>query len=309
MGVERETERASELVPEAWPWWVAVDGYRWLAVKETIDTGRGHETHTEPHLVPAAPLGAGELRATFPLRDASTLCRTFAALQPGDQLAIQKFAREHGALGVWNEKIVATKGRGIDHGERLSDWSQAIERVRDALDLFDAAKATSAVKRRSWITWKPGTAVLRMPSGRTDRLDVTTKEKRRQLEAGYHVRHGDPKRAALVFAMRTLNGRDGWGLSRHAVARMLWNPQRQVPELRIQPRTLLGMILLQAAELAEEGVEHRPCAAPGCSVWFVVAPGKGFRSDKTTCSEAHRKRLERSRPSAPRAPRTRRSRR
>jgi hypothetical protein len=70
--------------------------------------------------------------------------------------------------------------------------------------------------------------------------------------------------------------------------------------IRVQPSDLLGVLWVQVAQLAEADIGHRACAAPGCLTWFVVAPGTGHRSDKTTCSDRCRKQLER-------APKRRRS--
>lgn len=217
---------------------------------------------------------------TFPLRDQPTLYRSFAALADAEPEQFLKFANEHGQLGLGSFML----------REPIEVWIEAVHAVADALALVDATRTRGAAARlAAWITWRGDVATLAMQSG--TRTLAATSDRTRQLQAGYHLSRGDSPRASQLFVQQLVNT----GLEGHAVARVLWNPGRKALELRVQPGSLLGILWLQVAMLATGQVADRACAAPGCSAWFPVARGHGFRADKTTCSELCRKRLERSR--------------
>lgn len=280
--------QTAPLVPEVAGIVVPAAGYRWVEVEREValpalGPGKPLRRHRfeEPHLQPVVRRWPQPSRTTFPLRDAQALCKTLAALDPADPDGLLAFANEHGALGVGD----------LMRGEPLSSWGEAIGDVAMALALLDAQ---APVTLAGWISWRPGVAQLdieRQGRRRRDRLALTDAASR-QLEAGYHLRQGDSRTAARLFAQRIINA----GLEAHAAPRLLWNPRRKALELRIAPGNLLGVIWLQVAQAAAGEVEHVEC--PGCGTWFPVGIGYG-RADKRTCGSATcRKRIERAKAKA-----------
>jgi hypothetical protein len=272
--------RQNPLVPEVFRVLVPADGFRWIEVFRRI----GRRTVVERQLAPESP--PWRMRATFPLRDMPTLCRTFAALEP-DREAILAFANEHGELcGDGVQRWPPADDSSARRGENLAEWSRAILDVRDALGLVDAGRAKRDRDARRLVSWRGRVASV---EGH-DPMQATDDESR-QLKAVYYLRPGDSRQAAMFFAQRIINKE----LEEHTTLRLYWHPERETLELRARPKNLLGVLWIQVAWAAEGAVEHRPCAAPGCAAWFAVAPGGGHRSDKATCSERCRKRRERSR--------------
>jgi hypothetical protein len=232
---------------------------------------------------------SGKVRFYFPLSTserfgtAPTLCRTFARLRQSDPDAILAFANKYGALT--NDMTLLVDMAEPMAGEGLDDWSAAAKAVRDALWLLDAARAPSPAKLHDAIWWKKDLAPVVLPSGRREELRAT-KDRRRYLEAAYHLEPGDFRRAARFAAQRLIN--EGLDLENATNARLFWNQDREALELRVAANSLIGVLWVQVARVAEGAVEHHACSAPGCEEWFVSQ-----RSDKRTCSLACQKRLQR----------------
>ncbi len=266
-------------------------GYRWADVEREValpalGPGKPLRRHRyrEPHLQPVVLRWPQPARMTYPLLDAPTLCRVFAALDPADPDGVLAFAGLHGALGVGD----------LAHGEPISSWREAIGDVASALALLDAR---SSAALGGWISWRPGRVQLDITAQgrrRIDRIRLSD-DPVQQLRAGYHLRVGDSRAAARAFAQRLVNS----GLQGHVGARLLLHPSRRTYELRITPTSLLGVVWIQVAGVAEGSVQHRPCAAPGCGRWLALGIGSG-RTDRRTCDATCRKRLERSRVRRPR---------
>lgn len=275
-------------------WYVAEGGYRWkeLPLEE--------HAKPEPCLVPARSHGLAH--RTWPLRDAPTLCRTFAALDEHDPGALRAFANEHGPLGVEPTSDVGLIAARIEGGaEPLSLWRAAILDVREALELLDAAQAphlpATVAQRIDWRTSPPRVHFSGLRHRRMLRLEPRPS---RHGRAGFHLRWCDFHHAARVFAQQLVNA----ALERHSMGRLLWNPgfrfsdpttgDQSFPcpegfELRIYPTSLLGILWVQVGQAAE-GRVHRRCAA--CGGWFSVGK-ESHRSNKRTCSPACRQRVSR----------------
>ncbi|MCL4683265.1 hypothetical protein KJ059_00770 [Myxococcota bacterium] len=283
------------MVPEVAGFVVPVAGYQWADVEREValsalGPGKPLRRHRyqEPHLQPVVRKWPQPERTTYPLRDAPTLCRAFAALPCGDSAAdlatVRAFANTHGALGVGD----------LVRGEPVSSWREAISDMATALALLDTP---SPATLKGWISWRTDRVqldIVRQGRRRLDRIRLSD-DPGRQLQAGYHLRPGDSGPAARAFAQRIINA----GLQDHVDARLLLNPSRRAYELRVTPKNLLGVLWIQVAAVAEGSVRHRPCAAPGCGRWLALGIGSG-RADRRTCSATCRKRLERQRARKPR---------
>lgn len=237
----------------------------------------------EPYLVPQAGLAEWN-------EPPETLCRDFAALYPLKPDSLLAFANAHGWLGIGDELVPkgGTSGSGTrpaDPGERLADWQEPIEEVRNALEILDALRLRSDRPLEGWIEWHDHDpefwARLKKSRAPVRMLRLSGAE----LEA-----HGvrDRRGAAHLFALRIVNQ----GLQAHTGARLRYEPKPPGFELGVKPSNLLGAIWLQVAEYAEGNRRHRQCAA--CGKWLAIAPDL-WRSDRTYCGDVCRGRVLRRR--------------
>lgn len=201
--------------------------------------------------------------------DDPRLCETFAAIRHGDEDAILAFANFYGTLGL---------------GTPISLWNESIAKVAAALGLVRAIASRSAVRLQDWIEWRDGRA----------HLDIRQRGARVRLgpHDSFFVRFteaGDYRAAARAFAQTLI----GEGLREHTHC-VLLDSESDCFELHVGWRGLLGMIWYQVARLAEGGVEHRKCAAPGCPNYLLIGAAAGGHSkNRTVCSERCKKAAQR----------------
>jgi hypothetical protein len=281
-------------------WHVTLGGHEWV------------ETHlwNEPHenrrrfLTNGRPMGGAgiQVRQYQPLVMFSGLFLTFAETQPTPD-GIKGFADKFGLLGGDFERRIVLYGQGnsgrglVGIGEASGDWEMEVLAMRQAVELWEAARRGEMEQLERHITWHEDGIAVRYdshPDLKFDQLpdpplnvDRTTIAQEGDLVFGHFAR-GDLMGPALQYVQSTINRR----LQGRASPRVLWKTATGQRTLTVVPDGLIGALWLQFARAFERNAECRRCAA--CGTWFEVASGRA-RADKLYCSHPCRTRVYRQR--------------
>jgi hypothetical protein len=230
-------------------------------------------------------VAAGDAAGDFykPLENATGLFKNFGLLKL-KKSAIQKFADKYGMLGIW--KPVAGKqvarGKIMTSGEDHELWLEEVDRMRSALELWDAIVAYrngSKSDLRKLIEWRDRSSVL-YQKGESWAWIATPHEP----EVLEKLQYPELVQPALRHLQRLLNE----NLKRHqSLAQLLWSQT----ELRIfvRPTSLIAAMWLQFALAIDGDRQYRTCME--CGRWFEVG-GPNKRSDAETCDVTCRKRRQ-----------------
>lgn len=281
-----------ELEVVQFEWFVPEAGHRWVECK-------GEKGRCERWLIRDVPRDcqATEGSWTTPLRDARTLFRSLADLEPFED-AILEFANEHGWLlgPQLNEHVPLGPGPLVG-GERFFVWLRSISAMHALVELLDAVVAEDSKTLADWITFKKSKApepatgndlgvVCKIPSPppiaiREQPFTVAVPPITpiaRLLEPNNFVRAGE------IVATIVINKQ----LEEHSSARVLFNPAREQWAPFLVPKNLWGALCLQYAE-ALRGDHHGFKRCSECGQWL------GNRSDSRFCSDRCRARAYRKR--------------
>lgn len=191
-----------------------------------------------------------------PLTDEPTLFRIFAELDSTEE-SFRGFANRYGLLGIQDAFLI---GRQLMFGEQLARWRAEHANLRQVLRVLDCLKTCRT-------------------SGLTAMLETIPPERAR------HVTDFSSPREFWVEWVRTtishmLRGTTGSGDS---VVLALERTARRRLRLEFVPRSLLAVLWLQCARLAEGSQKYRRCR--NCDSWFLISPeGFGRRRQAIYCS-------------------------
>jgi hypothetical protein len=255
-------------------WHVSVNGYEWIPVVDVQEDGSEKETgdwQLTPKLEREAP---GQAREYTPL-DKPALFREFGALLPNTD-AIQEFAGTYGLLrGI---EVLPRGGDGADsvfilRSRKLTDWRDAINDMRRAIEMWEWYKAGNAAAISRYITWlderiaydKAGKKIASIPAGLFyDALPDTDPDipRDRQGFDGLQLGPTDVLMAAAHLLQRWVNEHFEAGIAPRLV--LDGNAWR----IREVPKDLLSALWLQFAISVAEEKEQRQCKV--CKTWFDI---------------------------------------
>jgi hypothetical protein len=275
-------------------WRVPKCGYEWVNAHVTRE-GTFSQTASPllTEIEPRVP-GPEAYRDYAPLRTAELFKRLAEVQETQD--GIRGFANRFGLLG---DTRLASRNRSakmsaLITGEDIDLWRGAIQRMKQALQLWDLLRAEDNQERarllgKFWLPYAPGPMVCGTPfhygaapgfPGETPnpRIDTT-----------------DPLTAARLL----LGVWMGHSLQRQISPRPLWNPQEERYVIRILPLTLQGAIWWQFARAVAGEIQFRPCKVCGELIEIAVGGAVGgHRSHTQFCSgkcrqKDHRNKMKR----------------
>jgi len=257
--------------PVRFVWKVSRAGYRW-----TLDsTGRRLICATD-----AATHGWNKLTNRLeyqPLEKRTGLFREFANIN-ASEAAVRSFASMFGLLeSDCNVELRSEKGPVPAHGETLVFWKTEIQRLKLAVDLCDAY----------------------MTGDRRNLVDpivkLANKRSRFGLRPGLHPDDGD----VAIAAVQAIEELVDQNVAGRVKARFLSQGSSPLPNLSLQPQSLLGAIWLQFAAAFEAHKTFANCQL--CQAPFEISVAQtGKRSDARFCSDRcrvgfYRNRIDRAR--------------
>ena len=225
-------------------------GYQWTEAPKDhplVDSKRG------PILNPCSFV---EIEYYQPFEDPG-LFKLFANIEPTKE-GVLAFAQKYGQIGADNS---------------LLTWTEQIQAMRSAADLWDLVQRRDIIQLAFLIRWDSHAINFE-----TDRGDVLIAGE----DSMTHFKRPDPVRPALFHLQKIINRQ----LEGQASAKLLWAADYSRLHLHIMPTTLIGGLWLQFARAIEDNIGYRACEA-GCGRWIALHHGSA-RIDKRTCSPACR---------------------
>ncbi len=268
-------------------WHVAKSGYKWDTDEDLVEVA---DEDSENSYNPLEETG---------------LFRTFSEIDPTPE-GILEFANQYGRL--------------LDLGSALSGkfdtyhlWQETILSMRQVIELWDLIQKRDKKKlsayfhleksqlirgRHLYFDGKPGQEIVMSSDDRIlmsfgyqpDVFSVPEEVFAIPDEAMARVRRGDIGVAALNF-INLVIGRRGH-LEGRVSPRLLWNTKRTQLQLRFVPRSLMGALWLQCAQMINYEKKYQQCKQ--CDKWFEISQ-KEMNKGKAFCSNACRSRAYRER--------------
>lgn len=211
---------------------------------------------------------------------------------------ILDFANEYGALGITRRVYFNNPFEPAYEGETLYDWAWHIEKMRQAIEVWDLLRREDKEGLRRLIRWghrvrpggtpktgphwwfyrsHPDTAAPNVEPGRVPAWPGEVADS--LLAVPDVCREGDLVTPARFFLAKWvthyLNGR--------ASPEMRFSKENGRLSLQIVPKTLLTALWLQFARAIDTDKTYRRCKA--CSKWFEVSAGTSH-TDRQFCSDA-----------------------
>jgi hypothetical protein len=245
-------------------WQISEGGYVW---QKRPEEKRASFNGRSSDLV-LVPLGS-RARSYVPNQD---LFLTFAKLGRNSSDRMLEFANEYGLLSTATD-------------EPFMWWSMNVETIGSVVSLWRAVKSADAADLAKYIEWSNREQVnYRDPTGRT--LPIANSHIRSHLLE--ELVQGDALSAASAYLRETVNEH----LRKLVAPRLVPAGDRKKMSMYIVPESLLGNLWWQFARAISNSQTFRNCSNPNCGELMLVAPeGTGYRSHRTTCSEACRARL------------------
>lgn len=234
-----------------------------------------------------------------PLTEFPGLYRTFAELPFDDRDAILDFANKYGRLGIGIPYLLQPKPKEpvpIMIGERHKDWAQSIERMRQAIRIWDWFTTGDTENLSHHIQWQDAEY---KEDGRTPKkaagwtYDSHPHLPKDQVPAplrSFRViepvldlfKPGDVLMPASFLVQRWINDQ----LREHAAPHLLYDLRLGKRILQIIPDCLLTAMWLQFARAIEGDKEFRACKA--CGRWFDIShrQADGRTRRREFCSDA-----------------------
>jgi len=236
----------------------------------------------------------GRFRTYDPLKDEPGLFLDFAYLDQGDPKrtadAIVAFCNRYGPLDL--ESLA-----GLVAAERCSDWMREIERLRHAVDVWDAIRTENLDKLKALGAWDGSP----LPQNEPERLDADREESGREGQ-DFNLREWIMDCAAGTQLDQLNSGGPPWA----ARAYLAWITDKMLTryidvrfagkdielddprpfEIRHVPKNLRGCIWLQFADYLSRPREFRRCDI--CGKWTPSGGTEGVRNTRRYCSDACR---------------------
>lgn len=269
-------------------WRSVVGGHRWEPARVLGDKEKRVRTYlTDGVTAGSAP---GYTRY-YPLSEQTALFKVFAELEIKPD-TILGFANEFGMLlGDKREQILFKNSEArevLSAGEAQSLWHNEILAMREASYLWDIIQNRDVETLALHFTWRGDHVVY----NRAPDLPPSSKSPSKQFKMGIasmagdqttptgHRRFepGDLIQPALYQLQSIINER----LKEETAARMLWEEGDARLVMRMVPKSLLGAMWFQFAEMIDKRQSLKQCEQ--CGKWFRVAGGIG-RTDKKYCSQ------------------------
>jgi len=280
---EMERPQASDFLQFSWR--VEASGYKWVQAVP-IDLKEGKRWKRGQFLCAAPSTGARRLVTDYnPLRTASGLFKTFAKREPNPEL-IAAFAKEYGQLGTGVGEMVVMEGESFARwGESYPAWKLELERMRQAVELWDAIESPDLRMLERRIKWeKDGVFYYshpkrgkKPPGAKLIRI-ATEAENPQILE---RILPDDVIEPAKWALQRIINN----SLKTGASLQLLFDDG----ELGLfqAPDSLRSAMWIQLAQAVSGHKKIVKCRHRQCDTWFQVAPGVG-RDGKIYCKPACR---------------------
>ena len=274
-------------------WDVRDAGYYWDEVRPAPPDRLSDWEQYEPELFLMEAGGDTVIRRYDPFQKHSGLFREFADTSP-TQEGILGFANKYGRLGGQAEKgtlVWVTDSESPTLGpksESLRAWAGQIQAMREAINLWDLAKAGDTGGLSNLIEWEGRDIVRRRFAHDPDFEGQIIASWGVSPELLQIFRPGDLIQPALVATQRIIN----WNLE--SSPKLLWDYKQGRLELRIVPDSLIGAMWLQCARAIDGNKTYRRCAE--CQTWFAISP-ETARVTRTYCSNACRSKAYRKRQS------------
>ena len=244
--------------------------------------------HPQDFLVPLDDSRPRPVTFYEPLVEERALFRQFGECEP-TKAGILAFANQFGELGA-DRAMLSGRSGPVQWGDSISTWIQAIVKMRNAVDVWDAITADDYGLLREWFRVQQpeppilGGAIFERDGG----LHNFVSEREELWE---HVQGADTQnpaelvRIARFFLQKSTNV----GL-KDASPRLLFNPATDSHELHIVPRNLLGAMWMQFSRAFEGNKGYRRCQQ--CKQWIEVST-EGHRSHTVYCGDTCRVRAHR----------------
>lgn len=272
-------------------WSIPTAGYQWIQAKMFVSRGGGDPANlvgdSRPEDKPRWALmvrndtgGAYEVRQYRPLRMFTGLFRSFAEAPPTRE-GILSFANTYGNLGITRHWVLPTDGprQPMCWGESLDDWVAQMKNMRRAVELWDMIRKNDGSSLRTLLRWKP-----EQPDMGVDGWEYSAETDFAipiEPPQGVLFKPDDVVTPAFILIDRWTNK----ALETAAAPRLLYNPARGKPSLRLFPKHLLGALWLQFAQAVDGEKEYRACKE--CGKYFEISLDEdGFRTNRLFCSDS-----------------------
>jgi hypothetical protein len=288
--------------PFDFQWTVPARGYEWVQAYVSSRTPAEEDWFEEPQWLLVHKDPGGRKRPPYrPLHDFRFLglFRVFAEVKLCRE-AILEFANQYGALGI-------PRPGTLNHpwppwpefeGETLNDWAWQIEKMRQAVEVWDMLQTKHKKGLQRLIRWghrvRPGGIPNSGPFWWFYRSHPDTappnieprgipawpgESKDDMLAIPGMAEEGDLLTPARIFLAKWVTQ----SLKGAASPAMHYDKEYQRLNLQIVPQTLLAALWLQLARAIDTDKTYRRCKA--CPRWFEVSAGNS-RTDRLFCSDA-----------------------
>ncbi len=271
-------------------WRVGAAGHRFVQAIVFADKDKRARTYLTDGAVPGS---AFQYKRYLPLKDETGLFKLFAEVET-TEAGIKNFANQYGMLlSDGRSTIVPVEPIGSAHqnfctGEAFDLWKSEIIAMRQTVYLWDLIHEGDVQTLAQLIIWRDdfivyesvpelrrGSRAPSKPIGRSIRnfsADQTGPDGTQRFEKR------DVVQPALYVLQTILNEK----LKEETASRLLWDPDTRDLVLRMVPKSLLGALWFQLAEMISKKQGLKQCEQ--CGKWFRVAAGIG-RTDKKYCSQ------------------------
>lgn len=283
-------------------WNIVETGFGWVQARVMEDnTGLAEK----PEWVLASGSAIGHtimtIRPYAPLTEFPGLYRTFAEVPFADRNAILAFANKYGDLGIGRYVVPADPPppagpMPLMGGEKHKDWAQAIERMRQAVMIWDWFMGRDTANLARYIRWSDAEYE---EDGRTPKkaagwyYDSQPHLPRSQVAAPYRTyeviqpvldlfKPRDVLTPASFLVQRWINDQ----LTEHAAPHLVYHVDYGKRVIQIAPDSLLTAMWLQFARAIEGNKEFRACKE--CGRWIEVShrQADGRTKRREFCSDA-----------------------
>jgi hypothetical protein len=285
--------------PFDFEWTVPARGFEWVQAYLASNNSAEEDSFVELQwlLVPK-DTGGRKLAPYRPLSDFQFLglFRVFSEVKLSRE-AILAFADEYGALGITRPGYINYEWPPDREGETLNDWVWQIEKMRQAIKVWDLLQAGDHKGLSRFIRWghrvspggipnsgpywwfyrsHPDTIVPNVeppgvpawPGERTDEM----------LAIPNLCEVSDLVTPAGLFLSKWVTQ----SLQGAVSPEIKYDKEHRRLNLQIVPKTLLAALWLQFAKAIDTDKTYRRCKA--CPRWFEVSAGKS-RTDRLFCSD------------------------
>jgi hypothetical protein len=285
--------------PFDFEWRVPAHGFQWVQAFVPPEKPGEENLPHEPQWILVVKERGGLKRSPYrPLSNFKFLglFRDFAEVELSRE-GILQFANKYGALGITRSGYLNHPFVPDFEGETLFDWAVQIERLRQAIEVWDMLRKGDQKGLRRLFHWghrdRPGGVPKsgpncwfyrshsqnETPNVEPGRIPAWPGERTDHMMAIPGLcREGDIVALARIFLGKWITQ----ALNGVASPLMHYAKESQRLNLQIVPATLLAAMWLQFARAIDTDKQYRRCKA--CSRWFQVSAGDS-RTDRIFCSD------------------------